>query len=82
MNPFAIAFVLVYGALSVVAALVAATIASSVLGAALAFAGAGLIYIFQIMDVLGLLENRTPTAIVWALGPAALLLSVSVSLWS
>lgn len=78
MNPFVIAAIIVYGALAVVAALVTASIGGSVPGAALAFAGAGLTYVFHVLQ----LARPQSGALnwLWLVVIALLLLSVLVSL--
>lgn len=72
--------VLVYGVLAIVAALILSSQVGSPTATVLAFAAAGLAYVFQAMQIDG---HRGPElAVLWAGTIGALLASVIVSLWS
>lgn len=70
--------VLLYGALAIIAALVTAGIADSAAGAALAFAAAGLIYIFQVAQLVA--DDSRLLIPLWVLCVVTPVASVVVSL--
>ncbi len=70
--------VLFYGALAVIAALVAASIADSTIAASLAFAGSGLIYVFQTVQLID--ERSRALYPLWAVSIGLLLASVATSI--
>ena len=72
---------LAYGVLAIIAALVLSSQVGSPDATALAFAAAALTYVFQMLVVIGGVRESILFTL-WGVVVAALLASVSVSLWS